>query len=240
MQHNSAVEAIKRDWNEFGASVDWAYDTLTVPLSAGLIVLYAAPLPEWRAYALVPMACVLLPLLLCELGLFCHRRGLLRWVYHTVHDFLSGALVAVLLNIERLRQSKPGQLALWLALANLSMVVYWLYKTIDVLRLGKDLFNMLYTLVTALGDPVALLRSFQATLRTLSSYTAAEEVRQYVNMSVTAIDGGSTSVLLQIVLVTLFLVLVAVVFYWVGHAWNRACERLAEQRAKAQPLTPRQ
>ena len=207
---------VTHELNHFTRTVDYLYDKCTVPFVVTILVLYVAPLGDWRAYIIVPLTCLLLPLMCTKFLLFCHRHGFLRYIYDTVHAFVSGALIKLWFGVNVLRQSKPGQICLWLALVNLVYFGgYWCYVNVDLLKLGRSLFQMIYTLITSLRDPVAIMQSFQETLRTMSIYKTMEYVRLvYVNNTVHAIDAGSTSVMFFVIMVTGSLTLSATTFYF--------------------------
>lgn len=207
---------IAKEWSAFARCVDWSYEKFTVPLTVLIIALYVAPWGDWRAYIIVPSACFYIPLLLTKFLIFCHQRGILRYIYDTVHAFVSGAFIKLWLGVAVLRQSKPGQVSLWLALINLvGFSGYWCYTNVDLLKLGRSLWLMIHTLATSLRNPVAIMHSFQETLRTLSVYKAMESVRlSYVNQTVQSIDDGSVSVLITVACVTAVLFLCALFFYF--------------------------
>lgn len=217
MQQEQRSQVVE-EWGKFAQCVDWLYEQSTVPLTLLITVLYWAPhLGDWRAYIIVPAACLLIPLLCTKFVLFCHQRGFLRYVYDAVHAFISGAFIRLWLGVTVLRQSKPGQLALCFAAINLIYFGgYWCYANVDLLKLGRSLCLMVYTLVTSLRDPPAIMRSFHETLRTMSIYNAMEYVRvQHVDALVQSIDGGGTaSVLVPVLVTSALLVLMAFVFYW--------------------------
>lgn len=184
-------------------------------MAATLVTLYVAPFGSWRAYLLVPLALTLVPLLLCELALFFHRRGLWRRAWHWIHDFLTGAFIRVALGIERMRQSKLGLFTLWLAFFNATgLLGYWLWCNVDLLHVVRNLGEMAWTLVTSLRDPVALLESFQALLRSLAAYRALEALREhYVMDMVKMTESGAWSVPFLVLCISAILVIVSVVFY---------------------------
>ncbi len=206
---------VTKEWSAFSRLVDSAYDTLTVPFSVIIPLVYFISNDDRRAWLIVPMTCLFIPLLCTKFLLFCHRHGFLTTIYNAVHSFVGGAFVRVWLNVKVLRQSKPGQVSLWFALLNLVyFTAHWCYTNVDLLKLGRSLYLMLYTLATSLRDPVAIMLSFQETLKTLSLYKAMEYVRlNYVNQTVSAIDNGRISVLFDVFLVSVVLVVVAILFY---------------------------
>jgi hypothetical protein len=208
--------SLTKELSHFSKTVDWLYDRCTVPFFVAVLVLYVAPLGDWRAYIIVPLTCFLIPLLCTKFLLFCHRHGFLRYMYDTVHAFVSGAFIKIWLGVNVLRQSKPGQIFLWLALINVTYFGgYWCYVNVDLLKLGRSLWHMIYTMVTSLRDPVAIMLTFQETLRTMSVYRTMEYIRVvYVNDTVHAIDGGSASIFFPVVIVTAALTLGATFFYF--------------------------
>lgn len=211
---------LENEVNAFVRFVDYAYEHGAVPMTATLIMLYVAPLGNVRAYALVPLALTLVPLLLTQLALFFHRRGLLKRAWLWLCNFVNGVFIRVALGLQNMRQSKLGQLALWLALGNLALGAYWLWHNVDLLHVVRNLAEMAWLMVTSLRDPVALLESFQQLLRSLAVYRALESVRTaYVLRVVTMIEQGSWLVLFDIALITAILVIVAVVGYVLSAAF---------------------
>ena len=186
---------LKGDTQQFTALIDYLYDQWSVPCALLIFVLYVVPLSDFRAYVIVPLTVALIPLLATEFALFCHRRGILSYIYRTVHHFLSAAYIRVLFHLKELQQSKVGQFMLGLAGVNLGLVGYALYCNIDLLRLFTTFFAMLRTFVVSLRDPVAILHSFQELLRTLWVYQFMEGVRvHYVGDAIKLIESGSVSV----------------------------------------------
>lgn len=211
---------LQTEVNAFVRSVDYAYEHGAVPMTAALIMLYVAPLGTARAYALVPIALTLVPLLLCQLALFFHRRGLLKRAWQWLCNFVNGVFIRVALGLEHMRQSKLGQLALWLALGNLGLGAYWLWHNVDLLHVVRNLVDMAWLMLTSLRDPVALLESFQELLRSLAVYRALEMVRTaYVLRIVTMIEQGSWLVLFDVGVITALLVVLAVVGYVLSAAF---------------------
>jgi hypothetical protein len=214
------------------ALVDYLYEEWSVRLALAVFVGYVAPLDERRAYLVIPLTAILVPTLLTSFGLFCHRRGLFRWIYDTIAYYMSAAYLAFLLGIKQLKQSKLGQFFLGLALCNLGFLPYMLWQHIDLFRFARLFVSMLITFVTALRDPVALLLAFDALLRSLSLVKAMQGVRDhYVLFMTEQIDKGSISVLVPIGVVTALLIGAGLFFYLV-----RNNPRCALQNDEATPL----
>ena len=205
--------------NQFAALVDYLYDEWSVRAAVLIFVLYVAPLGDARAYAIVPLTVALVPVLLTELALFCHRSGILRYIYDTVYSFLSAAFIKVLFGLKQLQQSKIGQFILGLAGCNLALLAYFLYKNVHLMRLFSDFFTLIRTFIVSLGDPVAILLSFQDLLRTLAAYRTMEAVRtQYVDYIIRQIDAGSYTVIAEILFITAVLIMASILPYALKNA----------------------
>lgn len=222
--------------NQFAALVDYLYDEWSVRAAILIFVLYVAPLGDARAYAIVPLTVALVPVLLTEFALFCHRRGILRYLYDTVYSFLSAAFIKVLFGLRQLQQSKVGQFILGLAGSNLALAAYFLYKNVHLMRLFSDLFTLAHTFIVSLGNPVAILLSFQDLLRTLAAYRTMEAVRtQYVDYIIQRIDAGSYTVIVEVFFVTGILIVASILPYAFKNARSlaeKADDALGEKKCK--------
>jgi len=117
---------MEAELSAFSHAIDRVYNLATVPLTVAIVSLYVAPLGDWRAYAIVPMTCFLIPMLCTKFVHFCHQKGFLRYIYNTMHAFLSGAFVKLWLNVKVLRESKPGQIFLCFSVLNMAgFTGYW-------------------------------------------------------------------------------------------------------------------
>jgi hypothetical protein len=216
-------------------TLDALYDQCTVPAAVWIIVLYLAPLPDWRAWLIHPVACLLFPLLFSQFILACHRWGLLKWVYNFLRAFVNGALMRIFLGVEKLRESKLGQICLWLSLINLVGFVGWyLYENVDLFQVLGKVLALWIALWQSLSDPVALLKSFQDLLKSLHAYRWLETIRlYYVGDMERMIHDANPAVFFIVLFVSMLLFCAAWSLYWCA---NHVLARFRKNREQQQKI----
>lgn len=201
--------------------IDYLYEEWVVHMALAVIVGYLAPFGEWRAYLVVPFALLVVPTLVASLLLYCHRGGLFVWIRALITARIDALTPLAVTGVTKIRDSKLGQFLLGLALVNsVFFTGYAAWFNIDLLRFLRAFAEMLVACVTALRDPIALLKAFTGLLRSLAMLEVMDELRdRYVMRIVGHLEHGEIGILLAVGAASFSLVLIALCFYLLCDEW---------------------
>ena len=220
-------QSIAKELGLFARSVEYLHKYWLARLIAAIILLYLAPVGQWRSVVVVVLTLITIPLICSIAALYCHQHGLWHWIVSAASQLVDGAVVRLMLGVDKLRSSVFGETILYLALGNLLLVLYVLYCHIDFLCIVADLWAMLVTLFNWSMDPLAIMVSFQQLLRTLAAYDVLEWVRtNYVARIIVQSEYSLWAPLVQCSLVSVVLFILSTVAYGIPDAWHLLCKLL--------------
>ena len=208
----------------FSDFMDWFHVNVSAYLFVLVVCVFAADLGDWTAFFMIPASLAVFVDLTYTAVIYLKNRTWITFIWECLKSALSGSWAAALLGVEYLKKRWLGQVCLFSTCVHgTGFLCYWVYQHLGTLKdVCEATFTLLIDFIKHLTDPVAIMKAFNAWIKSVFLARYFEVERVYVQGMLRLIREDPAGSLVMIVGMSVVLAGVTLIIYWAYHApWRR-------------------